>query len=329
MSEKTKTKRITEAKLTENNRIIRIPYDINDRQQWLELRRRGIGGSDAATVVGLNPWSSRLSLYADKLGLLPERLDNEALRQGRDLEDYVAKRWEEATGKKVQRVNFILMNEQYPWAFANIDRRVVGEKALLECKTTSVYNKADFESGEVPPTYLVQCYHYLAVTGYDRAYLAVLVLNKGFYHYTIERDDKEIAALMRAEQTFWDNHVSPQVPPEADGSDSAQAVLDMQQRTEGTAILHDMDADFDEYEHVSGMIKEYQDEKDHIKQRILQRMGENDRGQAQRWSCSYLKQQRTTIDRNRLMRRYPEAYSDCVNTSTSRTFRVKPIKTKE
>ena len=315
--------------MSENNRVIRIPYDTNDRPQWLELRRRGIGGSDAATVVGLNPWSSRLALYADKLGLLPERLDNEAMRQGRDLEDYVAKRWEEATGKKVQRVNFILMNEQYPWAFANIDRRVVGEKALLECKTTSVYNKSDFESGEVPHNYYVQCQHYLAVTGYERAYLAVLVLNKGFYYYTIERNEQEIEALMAAEKAFWHDHVVPQVPPEPDGSDSAQEVLDMNGRTDSTAILHDMDADFDEYERVSGMIKEYQDEKDTIKQRILQRMGTNARGQARRWSCSYLEQERTTVDRARLLRFFPEAFRECVTTSTSRTFRVKPIKTKE
>lgn len=308
------------------NRIIRIPYELDNREQWLELRKRGIGGSDAATVVGLNPYSSKLALYADKLGLIPEREDNEAMRQGRDLEDYVAKRWEEATGKKVHRVNAILVNEDYPWAFANLDRRVVGEPAILECKTTSVYNKADFESGDVPPWYLVQCYHYLAVTGYERAYLAVLVLNRGFYHYTIERNDDEIAALMEAESYFWTEHVQAKNPPEPDGSESAMEVLDNKIFIDDTELMMDADHLFDDLERVSGIIKEYEDEKDRIKQQIIARMGNKARGQAQGWTATYLPQERTTIDRARLLKLYPQAYGDCVKTNTYRVFRTKKNK---
>jgi len=326
MSEKTKTKRITEAKLTENNRIIRIPYDTNDRLQWLELRRRGIGGSDAATVVGLNPWSSRLALYADKMGLLPEREDNEAMRQGRDFEDYVAKRWEEATGKKVHRVNAILVNEDYPWAFANLDRRVVGESAILEIKCTSPFNKHDFENGDVPAYYLVQCLHYIAVCDVDRAYLAVLVYGKGFYHYTIERNDDEIAALMEAESYFWTEHVQAKNPPEPDGSESAMEVLDSKVFVDDTELMMDADHLFDELERVSGIIKEYEDEKDRIKQQIIARMGNKARGQAQGWTATYLPQERTTIDRARLLKLYPQAYGDCVKTNTYRVFRSKKNK---
>lgn len=308
------------------NRVIKIAYEPDNREQWLELRRRGLGGSDAATVVGLNPWSSKLSLYADKMGLMPEKEDNEAMRQGRDFEDYVAKRWEEATGKKCQRVNFILANETYPFAFANIDRRVVGEQAILECKTTSVYNKADFEQGEIPPTYYVQCQHYLAVTGYERAYLAVLVLNKGFYHYTIERNQGEIDALMQAEYAFWTEHVQKQIPPDPDGSESSQAVLDLQERTEDTELMLDADNLFDELERVSGMIKEYEDEKETIKQSIIARMGNKSRAQAQKWTATYLTQERSSIDKARLLKFYPQAYGDVIQTNSYRTFRVKKNK---
>lgn len=313
--------------MSENsNRIIRIPYEQDNREQWLELRRRGIGGSDAATVVGLNPWSSRLALYADKLGLMPEREDNEAMRQGRDFEDYVAKRWEEATGKKVQRVNFILMNEEYPWAFANIDRRVVGEKAILECKTTSVYNKSDFERGEVPPTYYVQCQHYLAVTGYERAYLAVLVLNRGFYHYTIERDELGIISLMNAEEDFWRDHVQAQVPPAPDGSDSAMEVLDNKYFVDDVALMPDADDLFERLEQVSEVIRDYDKQKEALKQQIIARMGNKARAQAQGWTATYLTQERTSIDRKKLLELYPQAYGDCVSTSTYRTFRTKKNK---
>lgn len=124
-------------------------------KEWLAIRRRGIGGSDAAAIVGLDRYRSPFAVYADKLGLTPEREDNEAMRQGRDLEDYVAQRFTETTGKKVRRCNDTLQHPKYPRLLANIDRLIVGEKALLECKTTSILNKTKFTQGEYPPNYYV------------------------------------------------------------------------------------------------------------------------------------------------------------------------------
>ena len=307
--------------------LIRL-HKVNEisRDEWLDLRRRGIGGSDAGTVVGLNPWSSRLALYADKKGLLPDKEDNEQMRQGRDLEDYVAKRWEEATGKKVRRENHMLYNDQYPWAYANIDRVVVGEKAVLECKTTSVYNKTDFAGGEIPPQYYTQCVHYMAVTGYQTAYLAVLVLNKGFYHFTIERNQGEIDALMDAEQRFWEEHVVPGIPPEPDGSESAQEVLDRMDRQDGTALLMDQETAFEQLQRVTDEIKFLQEEKDSLRQQIIQQMGQNNRGQALTWKCSYLPQTRNSVNGELLRQFYPEAYEKCVKTSSYPVFRARKMK---
>ncbi len=296
------------------------------REDWLDLRKRGLGGSDAATVVGLNQWSSKLYLYADKKGLIPEREDNEMMRQGRDLEDYVAKRWEEETGKKVRRNNHILYNEQYPWAFANIDREVVGEKSLLECKTTSVYNKTDFEGGEIPPYYFCQVQHYLAVTGYKIAYLAVLVLNKGFYCFTIERNQGEIDALMEAEKDFWENNVLAGVEPSPDGSDSSAEVLKSWDRTEGTEILVGADNLFDELEMTDTQLKDLNKYKEQLRQTLIQLLGEKTRGETMRWSCSYLPQTRTSVDTNTLKTKWPQAYADCQKTSSFSTFRTKKNK---
>lgn len=109
-----------------------------DKQTWLEHRRHSIGGSDAAAIVGLNDYASPYSVWADKTDRLPEKEDSEAMRQGRDFEEYVAARFTEATGKKVRRCNFIIQNPDYPFAHANIDRQIIGEDAGLECKTTPV-----------------------------------------------------------------------------------------------------------------------------------------------------------------------------------------------
>ena len=120
--------------------LIRVSTLGMTRDKWLEARRSAIGGSDAAAIIGLNQYSSPYSVWADKTGRLPEKPDNEAMRQGRDLEEYVASRWREETGKKTHRVNAILYNKDIPFAHANVDRWVTGENAGLECKTTSIMN---------------------------------------------------------------------------------------------------------------------------------------------------------------------------------------------
>lgn len=193
-------------------------------EDWLAERRKGIGGSDAAGIIGLNSYTTPYSIWADKTGRVPPKEDNEAMRQGRDFEEYVAKRWEEKTGKKVRRCNFIIRNSEYPFAHANIDRDVVGENAGLECKTTSVMNLKKFKNGSYPENYYVQCVHYMAITGAERWYLGVLVLGQGFYDFVIERDEDEIKALMQAEAEFW-THVENDTPPDFTGLDPDSETL--------------------------------------------------------------------------------------------------------
>ena len=115
------------------------------REEWLEERRKSIGGSDAAAVIGMSRFASPYTVWMDKTGRLPEKEDTEAMRIGRDLEEYVAKRFEEASGKKVRRCNYIIRNPAYPWAHADIDRRISSENAGLECKTTSTLDIRQFK----------------------------------------------------------------------------------------------------------------------------------------------------------------------------------------
>lgn len=136
------------------------------REEWLEMRRTGIGGSDAGAVCGLNPYSSPMSVYYDKTAKdVKDDYDNEAMRQGRDLEDYVAGRFMEATGLKVRRSNMMYRSKEHPFMLADVDRLIVGEDAGLECKTASAYSADKWKNGEIPPYYQIQCYHYMAVTG--------------------------------------------------------------------------------------------------------------------------------------------------------------------
>ena len=103
--------------------------------EWLRLRKAGIGGSDAGAICGVNPYSSAMKVFHDKTSEEVEEQDNEAVRIGHDLEDYVAQRFMEATGLKVRKSNFMYRSKEHPFMIADVDRLVVGEDAGLECKT--------------------------------------------------------------------------------------------------------------------------------------------------------------------------------------------------
>ena len=111
--------------------LTQIPTAKMSRAEWLAERRKSIGGNDAAAVIGLSRFASPYTVWLDKTGRLPDKGDTEAMRLGRDLEAYVAKRFEEASGKKVRRCNYIIRNPAYPWEHADIDRRLSSENAGL------------------------------------------------------------------------------------------------------------------------------------------------------------------------------------------------------
>jgi len=309
------------------NMLVKTDNMIHD--EWLEWRRQGIGGSDAAAILGLDPYKSPFDVYAEKLGLKPEQPDNEAMRQGRDLEQYVAERFMEATGKKVRRRNGILQHPEHHFMIGNIDRWVIGEKAGLECKTTSVLNKARFHQGEFPPQYYVQCVHYMAVTGAEKWYLAVLVLNKAFYDFEIVRDENEIEALIEAEKRFWEEHVMKQIPPEPDGSPATTELIKQffpEAKERETTSLYGMEGAIKAYLSLEQRIKEMEREQEAIKQEIMLAMKDAEIGHAQGYIVEWKNQTRQTLDTQRLKKEQAELYQLYLKPAqTVRVFKVKEV----
>jgi putative phage-type endonuclease len=299
------------------------------REEWLEARRQGIGGSDAAAIIGLDRYRSAIDVYADKIGLKPEQPDNEAMRQGRDLEQYVAERFMEATGKKVRRRNAILQHPEYPFMTANIDRWVVGENAGLECKTTSVLNRAKFSQGEFPPNYYVQCVHYMAVTGAERWYLAVLVLNKAFHVFTIERDEAEIQTLIDAEKDFWENHVLKQIPPAPDGTESTSELIKQlfpEAREREEIALYGHEDKIQQYLELDAQVKELTQKRDALKQELQLAMSDAEIGRAQGYVVEWKNQVRQTLDTTRLKKEQVEIYQQYLKPAqTVRMFKIKEV----
>ena len=308
-----------------------VKTDEITREEWLTYRRQGIGGSEAAVIVRLNRFGSPLRLWADKHGIGTEVEETEVMRQGTDFEEYVARRWSEATGKKVRRRNFMFRNSDFPFAIADVDREVIGENAGLECKATSLFNKSDFESGEIPPTYYVQRQHYMAVMGYERMYLAVLVLSKAFYHFVIERDENEISALMEQEKNWWAEYVEGDSVPDPDGSEEdGQFIRSRFPDSDGGEVFLDTkSADFERMAVLDKEIKALSSERDALKQGIMQEMGEASIGSTSSgWSATWKQQVTNRLDSDRLKEKYPEVYQDCRRASLTRVFRYKKAKAK-
>ena len=276
------------------------------REDWLIQRRKTIGGSDAAGIVGLSKWASPFSVWADKTGRAAEKEDTEAMRQGRDLESYVAHRWSEETGKRVYRLHAMLYNPKYPFAHADVDRMVMGENAGLECKTTFSLDLKQFHGVEFPVQYYAQCVHYLAVTGADRWHLAVLAYGRGFFTFVLERNQAEIDALMAAEESFW-HQVEQDIPPAVDGSDATttalQEVYPFSQNT--TATLFGRDTVLQEYMRLKVEKKLLDGRLGEIENTIKADMGEAENGSCGLFNISWKSQTRQTFQAKEFAKDHP------------------------
>lgn len=293
-------------------------------EEWLKHRQRSIGGSDAAAIVGLSAYVSPYTVWADKLGKIPPSEDNEAMRQGRDLEQYVAERFAEATGKKVRRENNILINPDFPFAHANVDRIVIGEDAGLECKTTNQLNLKKFKNGEFPDHYYVQCMHYMMVTGCSKWYLAVLVLGREFLWFEIERDEEEIAALAKSEQEFW-KCVEQGVPPAADGSKSTTDTIQTMfpDSSESSVSLFSFDNMLTQREDIKRSIGDLKALQDEIENKIKAYMQDASRGESDKYRVTWSTSERSSFDSKRFAADHPEMdLSKYFKTTKSRIFRV-------
>ncbi|MDU0329204.1 YqaJ viral recombinase family protein [Paenibacillus sp. 3LSP] len=191
--------------------------------EWLEWRRKGIGGSDVAAICGLSRYKSALEVYLDKIGEIPPKEDNPKMKAGRILEPVIADWFTEETGIRVQKQNCIFQSKEYPFMLANIDRWVIGENAGLEIKNTSEYNRNDWFDGQtevIPTEYQLQANHYMAVLGAERWYVAVLIGGWDFQWRVIERDDHLIANLITIEQSFWQHNVLGRNLPQVTAQDT-------------------------------------------------------------------------------------------------------------
>lgn len=296
-----------------------------DKESWLRYRKNGIGGSDAGAVCGLNPYRTAIQVYYDKTSEEIEETDNEAMRQGRELEEYVARRFCEASGKKVRRANAMFYDEKNPFMLADVDRMIVGENAGLECKTASPYMAEQWKDGSIPVSYQIQCYHYMAVCRTDAWYIAVLIYGREFKYYRIERDDEVIENLIRIEKEFWNGNVIPRVMPDPDGSKTADLAIAerFKDAQRNTILLSGFDERLRRRQELLTVMEHMEKEKRQIDQELKLYLGNAETAENEHYRVSWKNVSRSSLDEKRLKEEEPEIYEKYRRITTSRRFTVK------
>lgn len=257
------------------------------RDEWLEVRKHGIGSSDASTAVGLNPYQSPLELWAIKTGRdgdMPKIDPNDETSPtywGSLLEPIVAAHYTKRTGNRVRKINAVLRHpdQDKSWMLANIDREIVGvtDVQILECKTAGEFGARLWRDG-VPDYVVCQVQHQLAVTGKTAADVCVLICGQEIRIYRIQRDDELIARLIELERQFW-HCVETDTPPPADGSESADRALRyLYPKDTGNTINFaddtEMSATFADLVNLRADIANREDLESLLKQKIQEKMGE-------------------------------------------------------
>jgi len=298
-----------------------------DKRDWLRYRKQGITGTDAGAIVGMNPYLSAFQVYQDKITDSIEEIDNEAMRQGRDMEEYVASRFEEATGKKVRRANAIYQNEKHPIMLADFDRLVVGENAGLECKTVSPYLADRWANGGIPFHYQMQVQHYLAVSGYEKWYICALVYGKDLIIREINRDEELITNLIAIEENFWYENVVKRVMPDPDGSKACSEAISSMYKSadkEKTVQLPGFNPLLYRRMEIDELIKKLETEKNAIEQKVKLELGDASYGVTEDFRVAWSSYSQNRLDSKRFKEEKPELYESYVKTSNMRRFTVSP-----
>lgn len=304
-------------------RFFGTPEEIN--KQWVEARKNGIGGSDVASIMGLNKYSSPLNVWLVKTGReeSPDLSDNQAVEWGNRLEDVVADKFaDEHPELQVRRRNATMVSIKRPWAFANIDRWVTdghGNVGILEVKTVGMRRAADWDNG-VPLYYLTQVMHYMSVTGYQYAWVAVLIGGQEFREYYIERDEADIKAINDAVDTFWRDFVETDTAPALIGNDPEANALLSQHSDPSTEFIAMLDEDvsmLDELREIKDQINDLKHRKTLIENTIKDLIGDNKGIETETKRITWVRSVRSSFDKKTFEEANPGVIQDYMKTSVT------------
>lgn len=300
------------------------------KDQWLEIRMMGLGGSDVGAIFGLSKYKTPFAVYQDKIGAGQPVEDNLAMNLGRKLEQTVADLFCETTGMQVAHYPYMLSHKQYPHMMANLDRLVLDDDgnvvAGLECKTAlSIGGAAQWAEDAVPYSYLLQCYHYMIVTGLKRWYIAAITAGPKFVYHEIVLDEDIVTSIVEKELEFW-QRVIKHDPPMVTGDDIyliEQSFVPAIDHASVLALPESAASFITEYQQASTEEKEAKGRKDNAKAQLCQMLAGYDKGVVGNKTVSWTPVTTSRLDTDRIKKEAPHLYEMYAKTDTSRRFSIK------
>ena len=299
-----------------------------------ENRHLYIGGSDIAKVMGLSRWGTPLSLWAEKTGKIPPKdLSNvEAVELGNDLEDFVANKFSQKTGKAVRRSPKVYQHPQYPYMVAHIDRLITGSDELLECKTCSFFKKDEWEGEEIPQEYILQVMWYLGITGRRIGHIAVLIGGQSFKYKQIEFDSELFDKMVESAKDFW-QHVQDDTPVDIVATDDetlkdlysnhSEIMIDLIPTDEQTKQACEVFEEKVSYlQEIKMHIKQLQDEQKEIETSVKDIIKDNLGIKTPKYIITWKNQTTTKFDTVKLRQERPETFEDYSYESSYRVMRI-------
>ena len=304
--------------LTEN-----LPY-----ADWLEYRKQGIGGSDASVVCGISRYKSPVELWMEKTNQLQAQEAGEAAYWGTQLEPFVRAEFTKRTGIEVIHKSELLQSEEYPFMLANLDGVCevpdVGP-CIFEAKTASAYKAGEWED-TIPDEYMLQLQHYMAVTEYAGAYIAVLIGGNSFKWKFVERDEELISMLIELESSFW-NHVQDCTPPPLDGSNATARFLAERFHDsipKSHITLPDTAADLlAQYDEACEQLEAVTEQKQKAENLLKEMLGENEVGTIMDRIVTWKSVSQERLDSKTLKVEHPALCKKYTNQTSYRRFTIK------
>ncbi len=300
-----------------------MPYE-----DWLHYRKLGIGGSDASVVCGINRYKSPVELWMDKTDQLPYQEAGEAAYWGTQLESLVRTEFTKRTGIEVEQVHQLLQSEERPFMLANLDgicEHPDYGPVIFEAKTASAYKASEWEDS-IPDEYLLQIQHYMSVTGYSGAYIAVLIGGNTFRWKFIERDEELIAAMIELEADFW-NHVQNNTPPPLDGSGASARFLSERfpdSVPKSQIILPDSATELlFQYEESCKQLEVVTEQKQRAENLLKQMMGDHEIATSGDHIITWKKISQERLDSKTFKAEHPALYQKYANKTSYRRFSVR------
>ena len=299
------------------------------KSNWLKWRSKGLGGSDAACICGISKYKSPVELWMEKTGQIKPKESGEAAYWGTILEPIVRKEFSLRSNLKVKIIKSMLQHSKYDFMLANLDGVVIDPECgecIFEAKTASVFKSDQWKDDNIPQEYMLQIQHYMAVTGYNKTYIAVLIGGNQFKYKVVERDDELINMLIKLEEDFWE-HVVTNTPPPMDGSEASKELLNKLyplSNAKTQIILPDESINLiNQYELSKDKEKEACEMKEEAVNKLKIMLGDFECGNSNDRTVLWKSYESEKLDTKKLKEEQPDIYSRYITKSQLRRFSIK------